>query len=158
MAFIHEQLYHSSNFTSIEFSEYVNNLVTYLLHSHALNPRLIKLNINVDDVSLDLNTSIPCGLIINELVTNSLKHAFKNGENGKICISLHSIDDNKYVLIVQDNGIGFPEDFDLKNTESLGLQIVNSLVMQLDGTMKVVSDNGVRFEIIFNKIVYKERI
>ena len=158
MAFIHEQLYQSSNFINIEFSEYVHNLVTYLLHYYTLDPDLIELNINVEDVSLDLNTSIPCGLIVNELVTNSLKHAFKNGENGEIYINLHSVEDNKYVLIVQDNGIGFPEGFDFENTQTLGLQLVNSLVMQLDGTIKLDNTNGTRFEIIFNKIEYKDRI
>ena len=78
MAFIHEQLYQSSNFVNIEFSEYIRNLVTYLINYYAVNPSLIKLNLNVENVSMDLNTSIPCGLIINELVTNSLKHAFSS--------------------------------------------------------------------------------
>jgi PAS domain S-box-containing protein len=173
MAFIHEQLYQSSNFNSIEFSEYIHNLVTYLLYYYALDPSNIKLKIDVEDVSLDLNTSIPCGLIVNELVTNSIKHAFPatngrgpenrkftdpHGEGGEIYVELNSINEQKYALIVADNGIGFPEDIDFENTESLGLQLVKSLVTQLDGKIKLERENGTRFEIIFNKIHYKERI
>lgn len=172
MAFIHEQLYHSSNFTSIEFSKYINNLVTYLLYNYAMDPNNIKLSINVENVSLDLNTSIPCGLIVNELVTNSLKHAFPVTEShgpanstfssqdysGEIYIELNSINEHQYALIVADNGIGLPEYIDIKNTESLGLQLVNGLVSQLDGSIRVERGIGTRFEIIFNKIEYKERI
>lgn len=172
MAFIHEQLYHSSNFTSIEFSKYINNLVTYLLYNYAMDPNNIKLNINVENVSLDLNTSIPCGLIVNELVTNSLKHAFpakpargpanntfeSHDYDGEIYIELNSINEHQYALIVADNGIGLPEYIDIKNTESLGLQLVNGLVSQLDGSIKVERGIGTKFEIIFNKIEYKERI
>ncbi|HML04158.1 MAG TPA: histidine kinase dimerization/phosphoacceptor domain -containing protein, partial [Methanobacterium sp.] len=206
MAFIHEQLYQSSSFIDIEFSEYVNNLVTYLLHYYTVEPNIIKLKTNIENVSLDLNTSIPCGLIVNELVTNSLKHAFPvterhrpanrrfaspakeirkfedkslipvtenhgpatgtfaspNIENreqeSEIYIDLHSINDDQYILIIADNGIGIPEDIDFENTESLGLQLVNSLVMQLEGTIKLDRSAGTKFEIIFSKLEYKERL
>lgn len=157
MAFIHEQIYQSSNFINIEFSEYVQNLMTYLLYYYTPDHESIKLNINVEDVFMDLNTSIPCGLIINELVTNSLKHAF-HGKPGEICIDLHSIDDNQYMLTVADNGTGFPESFDFKNTETLGLQLVNSLVKQFDGTIELDSSNGTKFKIIINRLEYAERL
>ncbi|MGB9936994.1 MAG: histidine kinase dimerization/phosphoacceptor domain -containing protein [Methanobacterium sp.] len=158
MAFIHEQLYQSSNFTSIHFSDYIQNLVTYLIHYYVLDPSIIKLKLDVENVTLDLNTAIPCGLIINELVTNSLKHAFPNGKCGKICIEMRSFNENKYELIVADNGNGFPEEFNFENTETLGLQLVTSLVNQLDGTIKLDKNNGTGFKIIFNKLDYKERI
>lgn len=158
MAFIHEQLYQSSNFVNIEFSEYIRNLVTYLISYYAVDPSLIKLNLNVENVSMDLNTSIPCGLIINELVTNSLKHAFPPGEKGEIFIDLHSINDHQYVLIVADNGISLPDDIDFENTDTLGLQLVNGLVSQLEGTIKVDKFNGTRFEAVINKLEYVERI
>jgi PAS domain S-box-containing protein len=158
MAFIHEQLYQSSNFVNIEFSEYIRNLVTYLISYYAVDPSLIKLNLNVENVSMDLNTSIPCGLIINELVTNSLKHAFPPGEEGEIFIDLHSINDHQYVLIVADNGISLPDDIDFENTDTLGLQLVNGLISQLEGTIKVDKSNGTRFEAIINKLEYTERL
>ncbi len=158
MAFIHEQLYQSSNFVNIEFSEYIRNLVTYLISYYAVDPSLIKLNLNVENVSMDLNTSIPCGLIVNELVTNSLKHAFPPGEEGEIFIDLHSINDHQYVLIVADNGISLPDDIDFENTDTLGLQLVNGLVSQLEGTIKVDKSNGTRFEAVINKLEYVERI
>lgn len=155
MAFIHEQIYQSSNFNSIEFSNYINNLVTYLIHYYAANLNSIK--IDVDDLKMDLNTSIPCGLIVNELVTNSLKHAFR-GDGGEIYISLHSPVDDQYTLIVADNGIGLPGEVSIENPKTLGLQLVNGLVSQLDGTLKVERNNGTRFEITFNRLEYSERI
>lgn len=158
MAFIHEQLYQSSNFINIEFSEYIRNLVTYLIHYYAVDPSMIKLNLNVENVSMDLNTSIPCGLIVNELVTNSLKHAFPSGKEGEIYIDLHSVNDHQYVLIVADNGISLPDDIDFENTDTLGLQLVNGLVSQLEGTIKVDKSNGTRFEAIINKLEYTERL
>lgn len=162
MAFIHEQLYQSSNFKSIEFSKYINNLVTYLIYSYA-NGENIDVNINVDDVSLDLNTSIPCGLIINELMTNSLKHAFndekyRNSYKKEIYVELNSINEYQYSLIVADNGIGLSNKMDIENIETLGLQLVNSLVKQLEGTIRIDIRDGTKFEIIFNKLDYKERI
>lgn len=157
MAFVHEQLYQSSNLANVEFSEYVRNLLTYLLHYYTQDPGSIKLNINVENVFMDIDTSIPCGLIVNELVTNSLKHAF-HGKPGEISIDLHSINDDQYMLTVADNGTGLPEGFDFKNTETLGLQLVNGLVNQLDGTIELDSSNGTRFKIIINKLEYAERI
>ena len=161
MAFIHEQLYQSSNFKSIEFSNYINNLVTYLNYNYA-DGKNINVIINVDDVSLDLNTSIPCGLIVNELVTNSLKHAFNdkdmNSYKKEIYVELNSINDCQYSLIVADNGRGIPENIEFENTETLGLQLVNSLVKQLEGSIKLDKSDGTKFEIIFNKLDYKERI
>ncbi|MGZ7116286.1 MAG: histidine kinase dimerization/phosphoacceptor domain -containing protein, partial [Methanobacterium sp.] len=158
MAFIHEQSYQSSNFSSIEFSDYINNLVTYLIHYYAVDQNAIKLKMDVDDVSLDLNTSIPCGLIVNELVSNSLKHAFPGNREGEIYIGLHLRNDDQYNLIVADNGIGLPEGFDFENPNALGLQLVNGLVSQLYGNLKLDQSNGTKFEVTFNKVNYTERI
>ena len=158
MAFIHEQIYQSSNFSSIEFSVYIRNLVSYLSHYYAVDQNNINLNLNVEDLSMDLNTSIPVGLIVNELVTNSLKHAFPDNKGGEIYIDLHAINDHQYKLIVADNGVGIPADIDFENAKTLGLQLVNGLVSQLDGTLKVAGNNGTKFEILFNKLEYSERI
>lgn len=169
MSFIHEQLYQSSDFTKIEFSEYIQNMVTYLLHYYTVDPAIVKLNINVKNILLDINTAIPCGLIINELVSNSLKHAFpkfnKNSahfkdtnQKGEIYIDLHSIDTDIFILIISDNGIGLPEGFDFENVDTLGLQLVKNLVGQLDGSIKLDKINGTKFEITFNKLKYKKRM
>jgi PAS domain S-box-containing protein len=158
MAFIHEQIYQSSNFSSIEFSVYIRNLVTYLSHYYSVDQNNINLNINVEDLSMDLNTSIPVGLIVNEIVTNSLKHAFPNNRDGEIYIDLHSINDHQYKLVIADDGVGLPKDFDFENAQTLGLQLVNGLVSQLDGTLKIDGVNGTKFEIIFNKLEYSDRI
>ncbi len=158
MAFIHEQSYQSSNFSSIEFSDYINNLVTYLIHYYEVDLRKIDVKMDVDDVKLDLNTSIPCGLIVNELVSNSLKHAFPQNMKGEIYIGLHSHNDSQYTLIVADNGIGLPEDFNFRNPDTLGLQLVNGLISQLYGTLNLIKTDGTRFEINFNKLEYAQRI
>lgn len=163
MAFIHEQLYQSSDFTNIEFGIYVKNLINYLSHSYSVDPLYINFKLDIDDVSLDINTAIPCGLIINELVTNSLKYAFPADTRGKssdtifneIFIYLHSYKEDKFILIISDNGIGLPESTDFKNSNTLGLLLVNSLVDQIDGSIELDRTNGTRFKLIFNKLGYK---
>jgi len=95
----------------------------------------------MDEIYFDVDTAIPCGLIVNELITNCLKHAFPGDDKGEICIELLKTDD-KHVLNVKDNGVGFPEDIDFKNTKSLGLQLVNNLVSQVDGTIELDGSNG----------------
>ena len=156
MAMIHETLYQSEGFAEIGFSNYVNNLVTYLLQSYVDRDH-VKIITDVDDIFLDIDTAIPCGLIINELITNSLKHAFPNITNGQIHIKLMWGDD-KFILEVKDNGVGFPEMLDFRNTESLGLQLINSLVMQLDGSIELKSDGGTEFKIVFHEMNYSKRI
>ena len=104
---------------------------------------------------LDINTSIPLGLIVNELVTNSLKHAFHPGESGEINIKFNSQDD-QYLLEVKDNGIGFPKDVDYKNTDSLGLKLVKSLTEQIDGEIEFNNTSGTSFKIIFTEEKFEE--
>jgi two-component sensor histidine kinase/putative methionine-R-sulfoxide reductase with GAF domain len=149
MALIHEKLYQSQDLVKIDFAEYVRNLATYLFRSYRVNPGAITLKRNVDDVSLGIDTAIPCGLIINELVSNSLKHAFPASKEGEIHIAFHSDKDNQFTLIVSDNGAGLPRDLDFRNTESLGLQLVNLLVHQLEGTVELDRSGGTTFRITF---------
>ncbi len=156
MAMVHETLYQSEGFAKIGFSGYIKNLVTYLLQSYTDRDHVDVIT-DVDDVFLDIDTAIPCGLIINELVTNSLKHAFPNRTNGKISIKLMR-GDNKFILEVKDNGIGFPKLLDFRNTESLGLQLINSLVMQLDGNIQLKINSGTEFRIVFYEMNYSKRI
>jgi two-component sensor histidine kinase len=109
----------------------------------------IKLKFTGEDVFLGLDISIPCGLIINELISNTLKHAFPNGNEGEIRIVFQSDANGKFTLIVSDNGIGMPKGLDFNNTRTLGLQLVNTLVNQLDGTIELDGREGVSFRISF---------
>jgi two-component sensor histidine kinase len=136
MAYIHESLYQNKTFTSINFSEYISTLTNNILQSYAASIQKVRLIMDVQKIILNLDTSIPAGLIINELVTNSIKHAFAGLNEGNILINLHT-KDNILFLEVSDNGKGFPKDIDFKNTNSLGLQLVNTLVEQLNGKLEL---------------------
>ena len=106
----------------------------------------------IDDVFLSLDSAIPCGLLINELVSNSLKYAFPDGKEGEIYISIHPTDTNQFFLTVRDNGVGFPADIDITKSKTLGLQLVDSLVDQLDGTMKLNQNAGTEYKITFKEL------
>ena len=155
MALIHERLYRSTDLKNIDFGAYIRTFATELYHSIVSDPSLIKLNLNVEPVMLDINTSIPLGLIVNELITNSLKHAFPDGRSGEINIDFtHS--DGTFVLSVADNGVGLPENLDFKNTDSLGLQLVNSLTDQIDGKIELDRTQGTRFKVIFKEMKFSK--
>lgn len=149
MSFIHEQLYQSQDLANIDFNEYIQNITVNLFHSYGVNSDNISLKINAKDVSLSINKAIPCGLIINELVSNALKHAFAGVKKGEIRIDFHSDDDNKFILIVSDNGGGFPKDLDFRSVDSLGLRLVNTLTKQLKGTIELDRTHGTIFKITF---------
>jgi PAS domain S-box-containing protein len=157
MALIHEKLYQSKDLTVIPMSGYIGDLITNLYISFGINDEEIKAVIKVADVNLNVSTAIPCGLIINELVTNCLKHAFPGGRKGEIVLSLQPQGEGKYELIVSDNGIGFPEKADFRNTETLGLKLVISLISQLDGTIELNRTGGSTFTIRFSELLYKDR-
>jgi PAS domain S-box-containing protein len=148
MALIHEKLYQSEDLTRIDFADYSRAMINYLLGSYGADYERIKLKIYVENVLLDVDTAIPCGLIINELVSNCLKYAFPAGKEGEICIALRS-EHNKHVLSIRDNGVGFPKDLDFQNTETLGLQLVCALVEQLGGTIELDRRDGTEFTITF---------
>lgn len=156
MATLHEKLYLTSNFTRINQEEYVSSLVRGLFSSYAANDR-IKSIIKVDPVDLNIETSVPCGLIINELVSNSIVHGFPDDMTGSICVSLKSIGD-KYELRVVDDGVGFPNDVNFKDTDSLGLELVQNLVYQLDGQIELIQNDKTEFKIIFSELKYQERL
>lgn len=154
MAIIHERLYQSTDLKKIDFGDYISNLATDLLDIYSIAPEKIKLDINAIDIKMDINTAIPLGLITNELMTNSLKHAFPDNKNGTISIKISKTDDI-FTFIVKDNGIGFPEDLDYKNTDSLGLELVNSLTNQIDGKLELNTEVGTEFKITFKELEYK---
>ena len=150
MALIHEKLYRSENFSRIDLKEYIDDLVSGLFQSYGISEDKVALNINAENVLLGIDSAIPCGLIINELVSNSLKHAFPEDESGEINILIHSTDEDMIELSIGDNGIGIPEDLDFRRTESLGLRIVNVLVEnQLHGEITLNRDRGTKFRIKF---------
>ena len=151
MALIHERLYQSTDLKRIDFGEYITSLSNELFHTYAADSGFIKLKINAENIFLDINTAIPLGLIANELVTNSLKYAFPDNTEGKHCIDFHPLDD-LYEFTVNDNGIGFPEELDYKNTESLGLQLVTNLAEQIDGEIELDRTKGTKFKIKFKEI------
>jgi len=163
MGMIHEKLYQSDDLARIDYSEYIHELVNNLMQSYAGRPRAVIFKVNTRNVSLGLDTAIPCGLIINELVTNAMKYAFPEEVPGtdkeaEICIAMSKEDDDGYLLCVSDNGIGFPHEIDLQNTESLGIQIVRTLVHQLDGTIRISNTSGTSIEIRFPEAESKQRI
>jgi len=158
MSLIHERLYQSADLARIDFSHYIQNLATYLFQSYRIDPESVVLNTDVQDVSLDINKAIPCGLIINELVSNSLKYAFpqvKGTDNmktkkGEIDIQL-TADVGRVTLLVKDNGVGLPSDLDIETADSFGLQLVTTLVSQLNGRINIKRKPGATFKITFDK-------
>jgi PAS domain S-box-containing protein len=148
MALVHEKLYQSKSLEFISTADYIKSLITDLIDSSVINPG-IDVRVNIEPVSINIDIAIPIGLIINELVTNALKHAFKNRSTGIISINLELCADHRFTLVVQDDGEGLPHDFDTRTTSSLGMQLVTVLTRQLGGEMKTTSQNGARFEISF---------
>jgi PAS domain S-box-containing protein len=153
MALIHEKLYRSSDLSGIDASEYIHNLVANLCSAYGVCSEKIAVKIDVEKIAIDIDTAIPCGLIINELVSNSLKYAFPEGKQGLVTINLKLSQDNRkmFVLTVADDGIGLPPNFDLETSDSLGLQLVFNLTEQLGGTIQVSGNKGTFYKIIFVK-------
>jgi PAS domain S-box-containing protein len=152
MSLVHEKLYLSQNLAKIDFNDYIRDVVNSLFESYVLNTGKIALNINVENISMGVDYAIPCGLIINELVTNSLKYAFSDGREGEIKITLRTTDGDMIELKVSDNGIGIPENLDFRKTESLGLHLVTVLVEnQLHGEINLNRSAGTEFQIKFRE-------
>ena len=146
MARIHEELYRSKDLARIDFAQYVQGLTTNLVRSFGSG---IKLIVDINDIYFGIDTAIPCGLIINELVSNCLKYAFPEGKQGEIRIGLRTNGSDQFTLTVRDNGVGFPVDLNFQKTNSLGLQLVNTLAKQLRGTIQLDRDSGTAFAITF---------
>ncbi|MFP4654610.1 MAG: PAS domain S-box protein [Methanohalobium sp.] len=149
MALAHEKLYQSKDLKTINFAEYVKNLVTQLFQSYLVDVESINLNFDMAELYLNMDTAIPLGIVVNELVSNSLKHAFSENEKGEIFIRFYQDEDETYKLVICDNGKGIPENLDIRKTDSLGLQLVNALIEQVDGIIEINSGQGTKFIIIF---------
>jgi len=155
MALIHEKLHQSSNLLKINFEDYIRDLADNLLRSYAAHSQSARLRTKATDVWLTIDTAIPCGLIINELVSNALKHAFPTPNLGnEIIVEVSPTLEHQFTLVVQDNGIGFPPDVDFRNTESLGLELVCIFTEQLEGTINLNQNGGVgtTFTITFSEL------
>ena len=152
MALIHDKLYMTEDLTHIDFREYIETLSRSLFISYKKDTDRIGLKIDVRDVFLSIDTAVPLGLLINELVSNSLEHAFPEGREGEIEMVLQNIDDDHIELRVKDNGIGLPKDFDFRNTESLGFQLIILLAeTQLHGEVRLGKDEGTEIQISLTK-------
>jgi two-component sensor histidine kinase/CHASE2 domain-containing sensor protein len=151
MALIHEKLYQSSDLAQINFGEYIKALTSGLASSFASKMRGVRIATESDDVLLTVDEAVPCGLIVNELVTNCFKYAFAGGAPGEIKVALKRLPEKKLQLSVGDDGVGFPESIDFRTTESLGLQLVNTLTDQLDGSIALRNGRGTTFEITFEE-------
>jgi ligand-binding sensor domain-containing protein/two-component sensor histidine kinase len=149
MALIHESLYRSKDLARIDFSDYIEKLTAHLFSVYRTETRAVRLKHEVRDIHININKAIPCGLIINELVSNSLKHAFPEGKAGEIYIRMDADEGERYTLIVGDTGVGFPGDLDFRKTETLGMQIIMSLVGQLNGRIELNRDKRTEFIIKF---------
>ena len=144
---INEKLYQSEDFAIIDFASYIKDMINYLFDFYSVDSNLINLEMDIEGIPLDIDVAIPCGLIINELVTNSIKHAFPENK-GEICVKFY-LDNENTTLTVADNGIGFPKDLDIEYARTSGMRLVNKLVNQLNGKIEIDRTNGTEFKIIF---------
>lgn len=153
IALIHEKLYQSKDLLKINFDEYIRELMHNLKHSYATNAPRVKLITNAKEIWFNIETAIPCSLLINELVSNAFKHAFPTvNEENEILVEISPIKNNQFQLTVRDNGIGFPQDLDFRNTESLGLELACLFTEQLEGTIELDRNNGTIFRVTFTQV------
>ena len=158
MALVHHKLYQSNNLSRINLREYIEELTSLLLRSYASCCR-IALELDAEDIDVLIDTAMPCGLILNELISNAIKHAFPGRKEGTIHIELHRVDETSLELIVADNGIGVSDEHDLRNMKTLGVQTVIGMAeSQLAGTVHFAIDNGMTCHLTFRDDLYEERV
>lgn len=150
MALLHESLYQSNNLSRIDFPEYIRQLAAHLFHSYGVPPDRIHLRTDLDKLYLNLDAAVPCGLIINELISNSLKYAFPDGRTGEVRVELREQPGHMARLIVADNGVGLRSDVDWETARSLGLRLVRTLADQLGAKLEVQSRQGTEIHLIFS--------
>jgi PAS domain S-box-containing protein len=152
IALFHERLYQSKDLAHVEAAEYLKNLIDNLLATYGARPSAVDLRIEPDDVLFGVDVAIPVGLVVNELISNALKHAFPEGKRGRVRVLLHREGQDSYTLQVSDDGIGFPPGLDFRSAPSLGLQLVCTLTEQLGGTIELNSTNGTTFKVTFEAV------
>ena len=158
MGLLHEKLYQSDSVSDIELNGYLRTLTNEIQRMNNRHGGKIEIRLNVDDIRLGLDTALPCGLIVTELVTNSMKYAFPDRKEGVILVSVTDTAEGEYSLVVWDNGVGFPAEFDITKAKSLGMRLVNMLTAQLNGEVVTTGDRGTRTELKFKESQYKNRI
>jgi two-component sensor histidine kinase len=154
MSLVHEKLYQSQDLGKIDLTPYIRSLAVHLFNVYQTDPHQVRVETEDSDVHLDIHEAVPCGLILNELISNSLKHAFPDGRKGTIRIGAKRGPDHTIVLRVADDGIGFPKDLDFRQSHGLGLEITNSLAGQLDATIDLDRENGTAFTLTFPEPAY----
>lgn len=157
MALIHEQLYQSDDLGQVDFGEYIRRLVDNLAVSYGKHLGAVTPIIQTELILLNLETAVPCGLLINELITNSFKHAFPGPKTGQVHIELYQQNDRQIYLNVWDNGIGIPPDLDWQTSSSLGLKLVRILARQLKATLTITTESGTRVALMFSELKYRPR-
>jgi PAS domain S-box-containing protein len=151
MASIHEKLYRSEDLAKIVFSDYIEDMADNMYASYGLSPHRIALKKDIEKITLGIDSATPCGLIVNELLSNSLKYAFPEDRGGEIRVSLRAHGEDEIELKVSDNGVGMPEGLDFRNTDTLGLNLVNALAGQLQGKIEINREQGTEFRITFRR-------
>jgi len=148
MAMVQDRLYRAEDLSSINFSEYINSLISQLYYNYNVSPNLVQIHKKIDNIFLNINTAVPFGLVINELISNALKHGFSNNRKGEITISLMNTSKD-FIFKIHNNGTPPPEDFDLVNPKGLGMQLVQSLSIQLHGKVEYCYNDGPEFTLTF---------
>jgi two-component sensor histidine kinase len=160
MAIVHSKLYSTQEYEKINFSEYVKNLTDNFWNTYGIKLKNLRFDIQIENISLNIDTAIPCGLIINELVSNSIKYAFPDNKKGTITVKLsREIKERSYTLMVKDDGIGISGEVNYEKADTLGIQLVNLLSKQMGGTLEIKSEKnkGTEFKILLEESVYKSR-
>jgi PAS domain S-box-containing protein len=157
IALIHEKLYQSEQLDKIDFAAYLHDLIAELFRTYRVRDDTVTVHEDIEGVRLGIETALPCGLIVNELVSNALKHAFPGCWTGEVWIALHSAEGGHFDLSVRDNGVGLAEGFDWRRSPSLGLQLVSDLTKQLGGKLEVRPDGGTNIHLRFAELQYQDR-
>ncbi|TVU53772.1 MAG: PAS domain S-box protein [Arthrospira sp. PLM2.Bin9] len=158
MALIHEKLYKSTGLDRINFGDYLNDLVEQLFDSYGTEAHTVELELDIESVELNLETANPCSLIVNELISNAFKHAFVDERPGKLGLELHQDNLGIITLIIRDNGVGIPEGLDIRNVESLGMELIWTLTEQIEGNLELLEvTQGTAFKLTFSELSYRQR-
>ena len=151
MALIHQKLYQSESLARIPMSSYIEEVVAYLHDSYSLY-QPIRIELSVEDIELDVTLAVPLGLIINEAITNAYKYAFPNERTGTITVRLHSIKETSYKLVIADDGVGLPANYDPSHSRSLGMTLIHGFSRQLGGKLSISSTSGMCISLLFEEV------
>lgn len=157
IALIHEKLYRTEDIERVDFADYATDLVSDLIRTYSVHQADVAVHTDIENVSLGVDTAVPCGLIMNELISNVFKHAFADGAKGDLWIKMRQLEDRAYQITVHDNGVGLPEGFSLETASSMGMKLVRDLTRQLDGAISLKSGRGTTISATFREPKYRER-